>query len=173
MARVRKDVGRAQQVKAMALETVRGRALLGPLQPKAKKKTSSRGIGRAAADKLMREVDEKIENQDFASFTVKHWVAFFCWIHDAVYDLDCLDEVRVEWNAAASAVQRLLNEEFDNDDESFAEYMKWIAKDEERAELWRRSNRRSGRRLRWRDVFLLRARLNDYRLFQARTSGPQ
>lgn len=176
MARVRKATEKAQVIKESALEVIKGRALLGPMSLPGSRKTKqprSRGISRRAADQLMRELEEKIEESDFKTMSPRHWVAMFCWVHEAIYDVDCIEEVRAEWNTASSCVSRMLTEEFGGDEEEFLAYVQWLSKDEERVELWRRSNRKPGRRLRWRDFFFLKTKLADYRLHKARTSGIQ
>lgn len=173
MARQRKSLQDAATVQQKAVAVVHGREMLGPMhRTKAKQKNFQRGISKARIDVLMCEIDERINDSDYDGLTFDHYVALFCWMHEAIYDVDCLDETRREWNVAVNQVRRMLEEEFENDDCSFLEYLRYTAKREEEREIWRRSNRRPGRRMRWRDFFLLKTALADWRLAMARIEGP-
>lgn len=172
MARQRKAPDAALRAKASAEAVVRGRELLGPMRrTKPKQKHFSRGVSKARAEVLMREIDERIQLGDYSDLQLDHYIALFCWMHEAIYDVDCVDETRREWNVAVAQVRRMLEEEFDGKDEDLLNYMRFTAKREEEKELWRRSNRRPGKRMRWRDFFLLTTALADWRLHMARTEG--
>lgn len=175
MPRRRKTSQAAEQAKTNAGQVIEGRRALGAMlkTSSGKKSKTPRGISAAKAAALLREVDEKIEEGDISGLSPRHWVALFCWFHEAIYDVSCLSEVRREWNIAASRASAMLSDEFERDEGEFLEYMKWAAKDEEKRELWRRSNRRQGARLGWRALFLNTKLLTDYRLAKARQSGPQ
>lgn len=174
MPRKRKTADEAAEVKRKAEVLRMGQDLLGPLRPRStKRSTKARGIAKAVAAKLVREVDAMLEAGTLGDLAPRYWVALFCWMHEAIYDVSCVEEVRGEWNVASSRASAMLAEEFDGDEEAFLVYVKWVANREEQTELWRRSNRKPGRRLGWRDFFMLKRKLTDYRLDEARRKGPQ
>lgn len=174
MARVPKSEADAAAVKAKTAVVLKGRETLGALSKKRTKKTKcTRGISKLKAEQYVLQVDEIIEagNLDGEELSPSLFVALFCWMHEAIYDVPCVDEVAPEWNVAASRLSLMLEEDFELDKAEFLVYVQWAAKDEERVELWRRSNRQQGKRLKWRDWFMLKSKLSDYRLFKIRTQG--
>lgn len=174
MARVPKSEADAAAVKAKTAVVLKGRETLGALSKKRTKKTKcTRGISKLKAEQYVLQVDELIEagNLDGEELSPSLFVALFCWMHEAIYDVSCVDEVAPEWNVAASRLSLMLEEDFEQDKAEFLVYVQWAAKDEERVELWRRSNRQQGKRLKWRDWFMLKSKLSDYRLFKIRTQG--
>lgn len=176
MARVHKSTEAAEQAKQSVDALLKGRATLGPLStPKRSKKATSkrRSIGKVEAERLMHEIDERIESENYDEMRARDYVAFFCWIHEAIYDVPCVDEVRPEWEIASIRAHQMLTEEFGGEHGEFLEYIKHSSKREEEKEIWRRSNQTPGKRLRWRDFFLFKTLLSDYRLFKARNGDTQ
>jgi len=174
MARVPKNDVDALAVKAKAAIVLKGRETLGAMSKKRTKKTKcTRGVSKLKAEQYVLQVDELIEagNLDGEEMSPSLFVALFCWMHEAIYDVPCVDEVAPEWNVAASRLSLMIEEDFDKDKAEFLVYLQWAAKDEERIELWRRSNRQQGKRLKWRDWFMLKSKFSDYRLFKIRTQG--
>lgn len=158
----------AEAVRTAAMSLLSAREKMGALGPpssqrKALKKKSI-GISPGVARKLMADVEQFIEDGDFSTATPRHWVALFCWIHEAVYSVSCVDEMRAEWIAAAGAALRTLRAEFDGDADTMLTFLRWVARREEGREAWRRSNSGQGYRLGWRDVWLRRRLLVDWRL---------
>jgi hypothetical protein len=174
MARVPKSDADAAVIKAKTAVVLKGREALGALSKKRTKKTKcTRGISKLKAEQFVLQIDELIEagTLDGDELSPSLFVALFCWMHEAIYDVPCVDEVAPEWNVAASRLSLMLEEDFEQDKAEFLSYVQWAAKDEERIELWRRSNRQQGKRLKWRDWFMLKSKLSDYRLFKIRTQG--
>lgn len=174
MPRKRKSVEQAVEAKAKTVKVLKGRQGLGAMafEGKRKKAPKTRSIGKVQADRLMLRIDERVADGDFTDMKSDEWVALFCWMHDAIYGVSAVDETRTDWKIAGYWVSSLLTDEFGGDTEEFFRYMQYVAKDEEERENWRRSNKRTGKRLRWRDFFLLKRSLNDYRLYKARLEGP-
>lgn len=177
MPRRKKDPAAAEAAKAKTEKVLKARAQLGALafdgsRKRPTKKNTRRSIGKAEAEKLMVRMDERVAEGDYDNMFADEWVALFCWMHDAIYGVSCVDETRADWKVAAYRAHHMLTEEFDGNAEEFLAYLRHAAKEEEGRETWRRSNRRSGKRVRWRDFFLLKTALNDYRLHKARTEGP-
>ncbi|MFA5052786.1 MAG: hypothetical protein WC565_01910 [Parcubacteria group bacterium] len=173
MARVPKSEADAKALKAKTALVLKGRENLGALSRKRTKKTKcARGVSKLKAEQYVLQIDELIESGlNGEELTPTLFVALFCWMHDAIYDVECVDEVAPEWNVAASRLSLMIEEDFEGDKAEFLTYLQWAAKDEERVELWRRSNRQQGKRIKWRDWFMLKSKLSDYRLFKIRTQG--
>lgn len=173
MPRTRKTIEAAERTKEKADKVLKGRELLGPMSPRTRKpraKKFGRAVSSMAAERYVRQVDEMIDSGEY-NMSPRHWVALYCWLHEAVYGVTCVEEVRSQWGTAASRAQTMLTEEFEDDEDEFMAYMKWIAQDEERVENWRRTNHKQGRRLQWRDFFIYKTKLSDYRLARLRTKG--
>lgn len=172
--RVRKSPEAAERAKQTASKVIKGRELLGPMaKPSRKaqvKQQFARKIGRAKARNYIRQIDGMIDSGEY-DMTPRLWVALFCWLHEAVYGVECVEETRMAWGTASTRANAMLKEEFEGDEDEFMAYMKWIAQEEERRELWRRTNQRPGKRLTWRDFFLYKTKLSDYRLARLRTKG--
>ena len=174
MARVPKSEADAKATKAKTALVLKGRETLGVLSKKHTKKAKcARGVSKLKAEQYVLQVDEMIDNDGLngEDLTPTLFVALFCWMHEAIYDVECVNEVAPEWNVAASRLSLMIEEDFEGDKAEFLLYLQWAAKDEERVELWRRSNRQQGKRLKWRDWFMLKSKLSDYRLFKIRTQG--
>lgn len=174
MARVPKSEADAKALKAKTALVLKGRETLGALSKKRTKKPRyTRGISKLKADQYVLQIDEVIEagTLDSIELTSMMTIALFCWMHEAIYDISCVEEVAREWNVAAKKATSMLEEEFGNDQTEFLAYIRWTAKEEERTELWRRSNRQQGKRVKWRDWFMLKSKLSDFRLFKIRTQG--
>ena len=174
MARVRKGHEAAERAKQAAIKVIRGRELLGPMvKPSRKaqaKERFARQIGRAQAKKYVVQIDAMIEAGEY-DMTPRLWVALFCWLHEAVYGVECIDETRMSWGTASTRANAMLNEEFEGNEDEFMSYLRWVALEEERIEAWRRTNGKQGKRLNWRDLFLYKTKLSDYRLARLRTKG--
>jgi hypothetical protein len=125
------------------------------------------------AAKMVAAVEELVGAADFDQWSPRDWVALFCWTYEAVYGVECLDEVRPEWKVAGSAVSRMLAGDFDGDAAAFFQYMAWVSAREREREEWRRKNQKPGGRLDWRAVFMRKKWLAEYRLDRARTEGVQ
>lgn len=168
MPRVRKGLEEAEKlIKQAKVKNSLG-ALYTPPGTR-KSKGFSITIGKKAADRYMLELDEFLEDSAYGKFSKFHWVAFFCWIHEAIYDVSCVSETMSSWGSAANQAKKLMAVEFENDPMEFAKYVQWVAKEQERLEMWHRSKRhKNTRRLGWRDLFLTRKRLTDYRVAMAR-----
>lgn len=172
MARVQKRPEEVQKAKAEAEILLEGRAKLGAIgKAKSKKQPKSRSISELKANRYIIEFEERIEQANFEDMDAHAFVAMFCWVYEAVYGTPCVDEIRREWNVAVVSVMKMLEKEFGGKIEEFFEFMIWLSKDEERAELWRRTNQRQGKRLKWREVFMLPTKLADYRIAMLRTKG--
>jgi hypothetical protein len=174
MSRIPKSKEEAQAAKAKAALVIKGRESLGGIRKKSSKvKKCSRGVSKLRASQFVLQVDELIEAEKLCGeeLTPSLFIALFCWMHEAIYDVPCVDEVAPEWNVAASRLSLMVEEDFEDDKAEFLSYVQWAAKDEERAELWRRSNRKLGKRVKWRDWFMLKSKVSDYRLFKIRTQG--
>jgi len=172
VARIQKCPEAVQKAKAEAESLLEGRAKLGAIgKTKSKKQSKSRSISELKANRYILEFEERIDKSNFEGMDAHAFVAMFCWIYEAVYKTTCVDEVRREWNVAVVSTMKMLEKEFGGNEQEMFDFLLWLSKDEERAELWRRTNQRQGKRLKWREVFMLPTKLADYRIAMLRTKG--
>jgi hypothetical protein len=173
MPRIKKSVEQVRSLKTKTRELVDKRELLGFGVPKKKRKRSfSRSRSKVRVDTDMLEIDERIERGDFSKMTPTLYVALFCWIHEAVYQISCIEEVRPNWGVVQQVAKTMLDEEFGGNEQEFVEYLQWVAKNEERRESYRRSTKSTSTwRMQWRDVFMRRTILGDWRLDRVRRTG--
>jgi hypothetical protein len=131
--RRKKAPDRAVTIKHETKERLAKRAALGAMftPAKAPPKKTARGISRSQAKANVQSAEILVDERAFHKFTAREWVGLFCWIHEAVYSVDCIEEVRREWNTAAAAASRMLKDEFGDDKNEFYQYLAWVARIEE------------------------------------------
>jgi hypothetical protein len=169
--RVRKSVSETRAAIEESRRRVMAMNALGALAVQRKRAPKDLKENRSAVLRYMTEVEAKVEARDFSSIAARHWVALFCWIHEAIYNVECVDEVRAEWKAAMFQAAKMLKHKFDDDPVEMFHFINWVAVREQGHEKWRRENKKEGRRLSWRDLFLRERLLTDYKINQLRRDG--
>ena len=108
---------------------------------------------------------------DFDDMQSRHLVAFYIIAHTRIYDVAPSEVVGKVAQGANSACKRMMREEFDEDPVLMLKYMAHIFDKETETEKWRRDNNSPGARLSFRDMFVWRRKLDDYRVDMARKGG--
>lgn len=85
---------------------------------------------------LIVETEDLKKRKEWNQFTPKHFVGMYCLLHHHVYGVFPY-EVRDNYDNAVRAARRMLNSEFDQDNERMLKFMIW---------LWRREDRREKKR---------------------------
>lgn len=140
------------------------------------RKTQPRKQGTPSAksgqlERLVKEVAECIETDDWGDKRPALLVGVFCWAHEQIYGVDCVREVKRFFLTASQGARKLIDEEFEGDFDEALRFMKWVWARERDREEWRRKNTGYGKRLRWRHFFVERELVTELRLAEARVGG--
>ncbi len=121
---------------------------------------------------LIAAIDERVERDEWpAEDGPEMLVALFCWAHNEIYGVSCVQEVARVFRGARSAAEKLIRVEFGGDSEKAVEYMRWVWKREREREQWRRKNTGFGKVLTWRHVLMYGELVKEMRLDGLRTNG--
>jgi hypothetical protein len=124
------------------------------------------------ADRYVKEtrscIEQAIGSDDpgavWASIKPEHLVALYAIMHEKVYGV-VPHELSGEWRAAVSACGKLLRDEFAGVLSVGVEYLQWSFAQEKKAEARRAaSGSESTWRLSWRQTFVGRKQVTDYRV---------
>lgn len=141
-----------------------------------KPKRKSSGASPSRIDRAFREFDELFKGNRWktepAKIKPEHAVAFYVRLHVKVYSTKELEVYPEElrdgkaWLGACSAVKRLVegkDKQFDDGAKLF-EFILWTWQKERDRVKWLRDNDKPiSKRITWRDQFVLRYKLTDYR----------
>lgn len=144
-------------------------AALSATKDKPKRKTS--GASPSKIDRVFKEFDEMFKGSVWKTEPGKirpeHAVAFYARLHEKIYKV-FPEELRdgKAWMGACSAVRRMIEgdkREFDDGAKLF-EFILWTWRAEkDRVEWLRKNDKPIHKRITWRDQFVMRYRLTDYR----------
>lgn len=143
---------------------------------KSKPKRKSSGASPSRIERAFREFDEMFKGNawktDPSKIRPEHAVAFYARLHTKVYSAKGREVYPEElrdgkaWLGACSAVKRMIEgekREFKNGTELF-EFILWTWQTEKnRVEWLRKKDLPISKRITWRDQFVLRYKLTDYR----------
>ncbi len=127
------------------------------------------------ADKFLKEVERMIEVLQiektmpeivWGGAKPEHLVALYSLMHREVYDGVLPGELAGDWNAAVSAVKKMLRDEFENEPIRCVEYLRWTFQQEKKK---RARNRESTWRVSWRWAFMKRDLLTTFRTSHSRS----
>lgn len=138
---------------------------------KDKPKCKSSGVSPSKIDRAFKEFDELFKTGVWKTNPEKlrpdHAVAFYARLHEKIYKVfpEELRDGKV-WMGACSAIRRMIasdNREFDNGTKLF-EFILWTwQKEKDRVDWLRKNDKPIHKRITWRDQFVMRYRLTDYR----------
>lgn len=153
-------------------EVLRSSATLATQFAPPRKKSRSQGTTKQHLLELVQTVtkyidDEWPEEDERPSLLV----AMFCWAHELVYGVSCVNEVARTFKRSTFMAARLVREEFNGSFDDAVDYMRWVWRNERRAEQWRRANTGYGRILTCYEVLRGDTLLKRMRLEQARKDG--
>lgn len=134
-----------------------------------KKKT----LGNAAVKRYVKATTKLIEHNEWGAFKISNVVALHMWCHSRVYGVDALElEQGAEFEKARIRAGQLMKKQFGGELPALVDYVKWVWRDENRREQWRRKNGHPGKVLGWRLVFGPH-KVVEYRIEQRRRTGDQ
>lgn len=127
----------------------------------------------ADRERAVEAAREIFKAEDWDSLAVAHLVAFYLIFHREVYGADAPDLVGNAWRGACSAASKLVRDEFGGDKRQALEFLRWTWARERERERWRREHGRDGRRICWRQQFVWRSLLAEYRVANERMELPR
>lgn len=133
-------------------------------RPKGRRSSASPGV----IKKWCIEFEQLRSRSDFDGMHPRHLVAMYIIAHEWIYGVRPSEVVGKVAQGAVSACKKMMREEFDDDPVNLLRYLRHTFKKEKEREEWRRKNNQPGARLSYRDVFVYRRKLDDYRVDMAR-----
>jgi len=133
----------------------------------ADKKRGRRSVSRTDVRRMVGEARKMAQDLDHVKVTPSLIVALYYLCHQEVYGAEPVELVGESWRDACLAVGRLIKQEFDGEARAVVEFVRWVW----RRERWRESRRHEGERkwrVTWRQQFVRRDLLSDYRTEQSR-----
>jgi hypothetical protein len=132
------------------------------------KKRGPRGrAGRVEVRRLVDEIRQLVRGDGPKVMKPRELVALYYLCHTEVYGAEPTELVGDAWRQACLAVGRLIKTEFAGNSADVVEFVRWTW----RRERWREERRQDGERkwrITWRQQFVRRDLLSDYRTEQAR-----
>lgn len=123
--------------------------------------------GRADVRRTVEEVRRLVQGGEPKMMTPTQLVALYYLCHSEVYGAEPSELVGETWRAACLAAGRLSKSEFNGNSADVVEFIRWVW----RREKWREDRRQDGAsrwRVTWRQQFVRRDLLADYRTDLAR-----
>lgn len=121
--------------------------------PEAPTGSRRRAMPAAPMNRAVRELAAFVQGNDFKAARGIHFVALYLQMHLECYGVeaaDCGPDARL---AAAGLANNMLARDFAGDGEKMADFVAWVWTRERRAEVYRKEQGRSGRRITWRLQF--------------------
>ena len=133
------------------------------------KKRATRA-GKQTVAKYKDEAQVFLDKGDWSEANASHFVGMYAVLFEYVYKV-ALDIKGNDWRGACSAARAMLKNEFNEDNDHFIAYVRWVWSREDEREKWRRENNKSGQVIGWRLMFSSRNLLTEYKVHLARKTG--
>jgi len=126
------------------------------------------GASKRSIDKAMGEARDLIKAKAEAA-TPAQLVALYCICYEDVYGIEPIEMVGETWKRACFAAARLVKQEFQGCSGEAMEYLRWTWRREKHREQHRSDDARRWR-VTWRQQFVSKSLLSDYRTEMARAN---